>query len=96
MIRKWCGYATNAPTLILKFGNKTQILRGDSMRKVELLVDFLVILLCLVCIGAAWNIKFNNPGMTETELFIEFFGQWVLLIIILILGLAAHKTWGIK
>ena len=66
------------------------------MRKVELLVDFLVILLCLVCIGAAWNIKFNNPGMTETELFIEFFGQWVLLIIILILGLAAHKTWGIK
>ena len=30
------------------------------------------------------------------ELFIEFFGQWVLLIIILILGLAAHKTWGIK
>lgn len=34
--------------------------------------------------------------MTETELFIEFFGQWMLLIIILILGLMAHKQWGIK
>ena len=66
------------------------------MRKVELLVDFLVILLCLACIGAAWSIKFNNPSMTETELFIEFFGQWMLLIIILILGWMAHIQWGIK
>ena len=76
--------------------NKKLILRGVRMRRMELLVDFLVILLCFVCIGVAWDIKFNNPGMTETELFIEFFGQWVLLKIILILGLVAHKTWGIK
>ena len=75
---------------------KNIVLRGGKMRRTELLVDFLVILLCFVCIGVAWDIKFNNPGMTETELFIEFFGQWVLLIIILILGLVAHKTWGIK
>ena len=66
------------------------------MKRTELLVDFSVVLLCFGCIGVARNIKINNPDMTETQLFIEFFGQWALLYISLFLGLVAHKTWGIK
>lgn len=62
--------------------------------KTSLIVDVLVIMLCFLCGYVAVFIKFTNPTMTETQLLIEFWDKWIVLIIILLLGSVAHIRWG--
>ena len=78
------------------FNNENTSLGGDSIKRNEIMVDVIVILICLMCCGLSLHIKFANPNMNETQLCIEFFREWLLLLSILMLSWFIHIKWGVK
>lgn len=78
------------------FNNENTSLGGDSIKRNEIMVDVIVILICLMCCGLSLHIKFANPSMNETQLCIEFFREWLLLLSILMLSWFIHIKWGVK
>ena len=78
------------------FNNENTSLGGDSIKRNEVMVDVIVILICLMCCGLSLHIKFANPDMNETQLCIEFFREWLLLLSILMLSWFIHIKWGVK
>ena len=76
------------------FNNENTSLGGDIIKRNEVMVDVIVILICLMCCGLSLCIKFANPDMTETQLCIEFFREWLLLLSILMLSWFIHIKWG--
>jgi len=51
----------------------------------------------VVALGAViWGvcIRFMNPDLTETRLFLEFWNTWILLVALIFLGVWNAKDWN--
>ena len=47
---------------------------------------FIAIKLYIVCIAIGFYIRFTNPDMTETRLFIEYWNIWLICAIVAVLA----------
>lgn len=63
------------------------------MRK-GVMVDLLVILVELICVGYSLHIRLSNPSMTEIQLIINYFDKWIVLVIVMLSGYVTHAKWG--
>lgn len=60
------------------------------MKRFKIIVDIIGVLVCLIGGVFSSYIRFTNPNMSETQLFIEFLREWLILILMLMSCLFIH------
>ena len=60
------------------------------MKKQRLAMDLAFRALVVFCVVYTLSIRFSHPNLTETRLFMEFFWEWIGVLVVVTLGGLIH------